>query len=133
MESQWRVKNPELDKEMRWRESQKNRISYKKREDAYWKRLKQKHGARYVTILRTEASSRRRNSEVRATPKWYNKQKVISIYKKRDRMFKKTGILHHVDHIIPLRHKHVCGLHWHLNLQILTKAKNQSKTNHFDV
>lgn len=39
---------------------------------------------------------------------------------------------HQVDHIIPLRHSLVCGLHVIANLQYLTPFDNGSKGNKFD-
>lgn len=39
---------------------------------------------------------------------------------------------HELDHIIPLNHPNVCGLHVPWNLQWLTRSDNQKKSNSFD-
>lgn len=57
--------------------------------------------------------------------------KIKQLYKKCDKMSKETGVKHHVDHIIPLKGKNVCGLHRLCNLQILTAEENLRKSNSF--
>jgi len=64
-----------------------------------------------------------------ATPLWANKKKIKDFYTVARALTENTGIEHQVDHIIPLRGEHVCGLHVEHNLQILTKEENIRKSN----
>lgn len=50
-------------------------------------------------------------------------------YRERDRLAKQTGEAHHVDHIIPLEHEKVCGLHVPWNLQVIPAWENCMKLN----
>jgi len=79
-----------------------------------------------------EYSANRRATRLNATPAWLtDKQQaeMAAIYKEATAMEKQTGILHHVDHIVPLKGKNVSGLHVPWNLQILTATENISKGN----
>jgi len=68
-----------------------------------------------------------------ATPNWVNKNILAEIYIKAQELTVATNIKHEVDHIIPISHPLVCGLHVPANLQILTKLDNRNKTNKFIV
>lgn len=68
------------------------------------------------------------------TPEWLtneHKAQILEFYTKAENLTKITGIVHQVDHIVPLRGSKVSGLHVPWNLQILTKQENTSKRNRF--
>ena len=66
-----------------------------------------------------------------ATPSWVDKRKLHEIYKNRVDISNETGIIHHVDHIYPLRGELVCGLHVPENLQIIPAYENMEKSNKY--
>jgi len=81
-----------------------------------------------------KAYARRREiAQLRAVPPWADLKEITSIYGEANRKTAETGIDHHVDHIIPLKHPLVCGLHVHNNLRVLPARENRSKSNHFTV
>lgn len=74
----------------------------------------------------------RRARLLRATPKWLtekDKQDIAAIYQFSKIMELATGEKHHVDHVIPLRGKNVCGLHVPSNLIPITAKSNMKKSN----
>lgn len=79
-----------------------------------------------ITYMREE---RTRN----ATPNWVEKSDLIPFYEEARRLTEQTGILHHVDHIIPIKHDLVCGLNCPSNLQVITAEENLRKSNKFEV
>jgi hypothetical protein len=75
--------------------------------------------------------ARRRAGKLRATPKFEDKRKTLWYYDESQRKSKETGVVHHVDHRVPLNHWSVRGLHWHGNFDVLPGAENSSKSNRF--
>ena len=104
----WREANPEkaAARDKAWREANKEKVAAHK--------------------------AKRRAAKLQRTPPWLTKEhhdQITSIYAERERITKATGIDHHVDHILPLQGKNVCGLHVPWNLQVLTATENISKSN----
>lgn len=63
-----------------------------------------------------------RARKLKATPKWANLKRIKEIYENCPKG-------HHVDHIIPLKGKEICGLHIETNLQYLPAKENLKKGN----
>jgi len=66
-----------------------------------------------------------------ATPSWADYDKIKQIYLLAAITREVTGCDVHVDHIIPLNNKVVCGLHVSANLRIIPAEQNFSKGNRF--
>lgn len=85
---------------------------------------------RYYTLLHPletrAAKAKYRASKLKATPQWADLEKIKNIYRECPKGY-------HVDHIVPLRHHLVCGLHCEFNLQHLTAIENMRKSNKFEV
>lgn len=79
-----------------------------------------------------ERKARRRAIECQAVVSWGNQEKIREIYRESKRLEQLDGIKRHVDHIIPIQGKNVCGLHIETNLQILTELENKRKGNSFN-
>jgi hypothetical protein len=67
--------------------------------------------------------------EKQATPSWADSKAIRAFYVESARRSADTGVQHHVDHIVPLQGKTVCGLHVENNLQVMPGGENQSKGN----
>ena len=77
--------------------------------------------------------AKRRAARKKATPTWANLQKIRQFYIYAKQLTEQTGILHVVDHIVPLQHDLVCGLHVEFNLQVIPATENSRKSNKFIV
>lgn len=106
--SEWRDKNPARNREMK----------------ASWRRRNLE--------VKSAASARRRASKIKATPDWLTEDDLNEIkymYSLARDAKTLTGEDYHVDHIVPLKGKSVCGLHVPWNLQVLPAYINLSKGN----
>lgn len=83
------------------------------------------------TRARRQAVLRKRRNR-KATPKWLTKeqkQQIVDTYELMRDCRAVTGEDYHVDHIVPLRGKNICGLHVPWNLQVLPAYVNINKSN----
>jgi hypothetical protein len=72
---------------------------------------------------------RRQAMKLSATPAWANSFFIVEAYRLAKLRTEVTGIKWEVDHIIPLRHPLVCGLHVEHNLRVIPMAQNRRKGN----
>ena len=77
----------------------------------------------------TACTVRRQAQQLRATPKWANEFFIDEAYHLAALRTKMLGFKWHVDHIVPLRSKVVCGLHVHNNIQVIPAVMNIKKGN----
>lgn len=76
----------------------------------------------------------REAGKISRTPAWLTAEHRALIkakYAEARWMTTRTGIKHHVDHIVPLLGKTVCGLHVPWNLRVIPARKNTKKSNTF--
>lgn len=73
----------------------------------------------------------RQARKLKATPAWADLEQIKRVYTTCAKISERTGVEHHVDHIIPLQGKNVCGLHVEKNLAIIPAKMNLEKGNSF--
>lgn len=113
IKNDWQIKNKERRKEIlsKYHKSIKHKNTSKK--------YKNTTKGRANKIMNWQNYN---NRKIKAMPKWADIEKIREVYKNCPKGY-------HVDHIIPLRGKNVCGLHVHYNLQYLTPKQNMIKGN----
>jgi hypothetical protein len=135
-QKEWRKANSEYKKEFRKANADKIKECGKKYYKANSDRIKeyQKEYIKANRDKRNAHTAKRRAKKLQATPPWLTNKHLSAIrmyYSRSKTLEKATGIKHHVDHIVPLQGKNVCGLHVPWNLQVLTASENSSKKNHY--
>lgn len=118
----YRDKNPEKERAR----ARKYRLAHTEEARQYAKRY---HAER--PELKNIWDAKRRAQEIQAMPKWADKAAIKAFYAAAKERQAETGIVFHVDHIVPLTHKLVCGLHVPCNLQIIPGIENTRKNNRF--
>ena len=114
----WAKNNPE--KNLAYRNSEKRKIST----NLSFKKHYQKNKAYYIA-----KEAKKRALKLLATTIW-GQDGVLNFYlKTKELELLNPGIKYHVDHVVPLVGKNVCGLHNEFNLQILTEIENKRKGN----
>lgn len=84
----------------------------------------EKHAAR---------AARYKTQRLGATPAWSDKSACDRFYALAAELEAAFGVEMHVDHVIPLRGRLVCGLHVPENLQVVTGEYNVRKRNRFSL
>lgn len=95
----------------------------KKEYDRYYSRLNRPK--------RNSLQARRRSRMKRSTFEGYRKE-IENFYWLAHDLKAVSGEEYHVDHVVPLNGKGICGLHVPWNLQVLPADINMSKGNSFD-
>jgi hypothetical protein len=120
----YRCKPCAAEYKQKWAENNRDRTKAAK------DRWKQNHRDKHL-----EQSKNNKMIRAKRVPKWIDAEErwlineAYSLARLRTKLF---GFKWHVDHIIPLRNKNVCGLHTIMNLQVIPANDNLCKSNKFN-
>ena len=120
--SKWRADNLDESRK-RVLESRRKKPDYYKAQVAAWQKANPgRCRAKYKAYMARKAQ---------AMPSWANEffiEEAYHLAQLRSSMF---GFPWHVDHVVPLTSKLVCGLHTEANLQVIPGVENLSKNNRY--
>lgn len=111
----------------------KSQYGKKVRKEAWWKEKNKSWKLRNKDRLRAlSAKDRacRRKASIPLSDALL--EKIVRFYKKAVILEQSFNIRYEVDHIIPIKHEKVCGLHVPWNLVVIPKDMNGFKRNSFD-
>ena len=96
------------------------------------RRAKQRHWSKTNRGIANALSKRYKLKKANATPLWLTPEQLYNMqctYKVAAQLSETSSQKWHVDHIVPIRGKDVCGLHVPWNLQVLPAKMNMQKGN----
>ena len=112
----------------------KRQVKYRagRKRDPAWRKANRAQSREWDKNNRGKANAkaaRRKATKLQATPTWANDFFISEAYSLAKLREKIVGGKWHVDHVIPLKSKFVCGLHVEHNLCVIQASANQSKGN----
>lgn len=132
---EWRARNPGRAEQLfkAYRERNLEELKAKRRANYWANRERDLACAREWKARNRDAAAalvaKRGATKKRATPSWANEFFIREAYHLARVRSRVCGGKWHVDHIVPLQSKFVCGLHCEANLQVIPARFNQSKSN----
>lgn len=137
-----------LARQRRYREQNKDKIAAYSKSRATktaerskaWRIENNERASEYTARYRSEKrdvvnskEARRRARALQATPPWSDSEQIRLVYQEAARLQAEDGVARHVDHIVPLQGRLVCGLHVSWNLRVMTATENLKKANKHDM
>ena len=115
----WALANPEKRQAIHTKNRQKDLLNHNARNREWFANNKDKRAA---------YEGKRRAMQLQRTPLWDPEASLITAkYQLAAMLSRETGIIHHVDHIIPLQGRKVSGLHVFTNLRVIPGSDNVKK------
>lgn len=93
-------------------------------EEQYRKKYRKDNAAMFAAH-----TAARHARKMQQRPSWADVKAIRALYKEAREISLKTGIKHHVDHIVPLVSDVVSGLHVLANLRVIPAEENVRKSN----
>ena len=130
------AENPDFHKEKYWadvelarRQNKENYLRHRKKRVAQAVEYARNNPAKANSVKKKYKAAKQR-----ACPPWVLASPDLcgmmeDVYRQAQELTQETGVMYHVDHIVPLQGHNVCGLHVPWNLQVLTASENCSKQN----
>lgn len=115
--------------------AEKSRKRYEKNKEYMRKRQSEYGKLPSAKALNAARQKKREQRKRMATPSWLTEEHLLEMkhmYWLAGDLKAVSGQEYHVDHIVPLKGKNVCGLHVPWNLQILPADLNYRKSNRLE-